>query len=168
MLWETNNTCPIQLENGIVIDYVKNAFILAIKDDLWQAYEIQALRSHKIHLSFLYERVCALFLFAVDDAIETSDASFDIHNCEDADAILSIAKGACYDIEIYLIDAQQNICASRKLTFSLPATLLIKESLLKQSQTPYDEVGFDRALQKIQGIEEPFELEERADFHEIF
>lgn len=168
MLWENKTICPIELEQGIVIDYVKDAFIVVMKDDVWQEYEMQALQRHKVHFSFLYERVCALFLFAVEDAIETSDASFDGHQCEDAQKALMLEKGACYDVEIYLIDAENKICACRKLTLSQSASQCIKEALMKQNQTPYDEEGFDRALLKIQGVEEPFELEERADFHEVF
>ena len=168
MLWENKTICPIELEQGVVIDYVKNSFVFVMKDELWQEYETHAFLHHKLHFSFLYERVCAIFLFAVEDAIETSDASFDIHQCDDAETILNLSKGNCYDVEMYLIDAQNKIQACRKITLSQPASMLIQEALIKQSQTPYDEAGFDRALLKIQGVEEPFELEERADFHEIF
>lgn len=168
MLWNKGDKCLASLEDGIVVDYTNGAFIIAIKDDVWQEYEIQALKQHKVHISFLYERVCAIFLLTVDDAIETSDASFDIHSCEEANKILSIQKGECYQVEIYLIDKNNEIVASRVITLSLPATMLLQESLQKQMDTPYDDEGFDRALMKIQGVQQPFELEERADFHEVF
>lgn len=168
MLWNQGDKCPVELEDGIIIDYVKGAFIIALKDTIWQEYEIQSLQQHRLHISFLYERVCAIFMITVEDAIETSDVSFDIHACDEAKQIVSLPKGECYNIEIYLIDGNHHICASRKVTLSLPASELLQNAMKKQMETPYDEEGYNRALQKIQGVNQPFELEERADFHEIF
>lgn len=168
MLWNKGDVCPAELEDGIIVDYAKGSFIIALKDNVWQEYEIDALQHHKVHISFLYERVCAIFLLTVNDAIETSDASFDIHACDEAQNILSIQKGECYQVEIYLLDKQNNVVASRAITLSLPATMIIHEALQKQMDTPYDDEGFDRALMKIQGVQHPFELEERADVHEEF
>ena len=168
MLWKNGDHCGVELEDGIIMDYVKDSFIIAVKDDVWQAYEISALQHHKIHLSFLYERICAIFMFTVEDVIETSDVSFDIHVCEDADHILSLKEGDCYSVEIYLIDGENHVCACRRITLSLSASAILKEAMQRQKDISYDEEGYNRALQKIQGVRQPFELVEQADFHEVF
>lgn len=159
MLWKKEEQCPFTLENGIVIDYMKDRFVMMIKDDVWTDYEIHAFQHHKLKLSFLYERVCAIFLFENVDSIDTSDASFDIHNCEEAPSLLAKDQ---YDVEIYLIDQTNKFCAGRSVSFDKNASSIIKKSLQKQMDTPYDDAGFDRALEKLQGVYEPFEMEDMA------
>lgn len=158
MLYEKHSIFPVDLDqNGFLVDYVEGRFVMVLKDQSWSDFEIQALQKHRITVSFLYERVCAVFLLEVTDAIDTSDAAFDIHNCEDADKLLRQEEP--YDIEIYLVDVNHKICAQRRITLSKAMSELIKEKLEVQSATPYDEMGFDRALMKLQRTYEPFEME---------
>lgn len=159
MLWKKEETCPFEIENGIVIDYMCDRFVMIIKDDVWTEYEVTAFHHHKLHISFLYDRVCAIFLFENVDSIDTSDASFDIHSCDEAQALLAKDQ---YDVEIYLVNQANKICAGRSISFDKTASSTIKKSLQKQMDTPYDDDGFDRALQKIQGVYEPFEMEQMA------
>lgn len=165
MLWKKEEICPFTLENGIVIDYMKDRFVMMIKDDVWTEYEIQAFQHHKLKLSFLYERVCAIFLFENVDSIDTSDVSFDIHNCEEAAALLANDQ---YDVEIYLIDQTNKFCAGRSVSFDKSASRIMKESLSKQMETPYDDAGFDHALEKIQSVYEPYEMEDMASIKCVF
>lgn len=165
MLWKKEDGCPFEIENGIVIDYIQDRFVMLIKDDVWTEYEVHAFHHHKLHLSFVYERVCAIFLFENVDAIDTSDASFDIHNCEEAETLLAKQQ---YDVEIYLIDKNNQVCAGRSISFDKKASKIIRDCLQKQMNTPYDEAGFDRALQKMQGQYEPFEMEEIALLKSVF
>lgn len=161
MLYEKHSIFPYDLkQDGILVDYVEGCFVMVVKDQSWSEFEIQALSKHRITISFLYERVCALFLLEVHDAIDTSDAAFDIHNCEYADQLLKQEEP--YDIEIYLVGSGNRICAQRSITLSKAMSELIKEKLEVQAQTPYDEAGFDRALMKLQGSYEPFEMEPMA------
>lgn len=159
MLWNIEEQLPIELEDGIVIDFVNGRFAIVIKDEVWSDYEKKALMSNPIHLYFVYERVCAIFLFENVDSIDTSDASFDIHQCDSANEILAMEQ---YDFEIYLIDLKNTVCAARKVTLNKAMSQVIREHLRKQMDTPYDEAGFDRALFKIQRTYEPFEMEEMA------
>lgn len=161
MLYEKNTKFPVELEeDGMVVDFVDNQFVLVIKDQSWSAFEIQALYKHRLTLAFVYERVCAIFLLTIHDAIDTSDAAFDIHNCDQANVLLEMQDP--YDMEIYFVDQTHTICASRRISFSKAMSDIIKEKLLAQHQMPYDDEGFDRALAKIQGTSEPFELEPMA------
>ena len=73
-----------------------------------------------------------------------------------------------YDIEIYLIDEQNHVCASRAVSLDKAASKLIRETLAKQSSAVYDDAGFDRALYKLQHIYEPFEMEGMALFKVSF
>ena len=165
MIWNHGDTLAIPLADGIVIDYVENRFVIVIKDELWCEHECQALHQNPLHIYFLYERVCAIFLVGNVDSIDTSDVSFDIHECAEAKQLLANDQ---YDVEIYLVNKNQTICAARRLTFSKEQSAIIQEHLCKQYDTPYDDAGFDRALQKIQGMYEPFEMEGMALFKGIF
>lgn len=159
MLWKKDETCPYDLEDGIMVDYIEERFVLIVKDEVWTDYEVHAFHHNKINISFLYERVCALFLFENSDSIDTSDASFDIHLCDEAEALLHKEQ---YDMELYLVDQKNVICAGRSISFDKAASTIIRTHLEKQFDTPYDEEGFDRALMKIQSAAQPFELEEKA------
>lgn len=165
MLWKKDEICPFTLEDGIVVDYMENRFVMIIKDDIWTDFEVQAFARNKLYISFLYERVCAMFLFTNVDSIDTSDASFDVHNCDEKEILLQQLQ---YDMEIYLVGSEHKIYAARSISFDKQASALIRSNLQKQMDTPYDDEGFDRALMKIQGSYEPFEMEEMALLKESF
>ena len=73
-----------------------------------------------------------------------------------------------YDIEIYLIDEQNHVCASRAVFLDKSASKIIRETLAKQASAVYDDAGFDRALYKLQHTYEPFEMEQLALFKASF
>lgn len=159
MLWQKEETLPFSLEDGIVVDYTQQRFVMVVKDAIWTDYEMDAFYHHRLHVDFVYERVCAIFLLECEDAIDTSDASFSIHASDEKEHILASES---YDMELYLVDANNRVCAARSITYSKADSLQIRECLQKQADTPYDEEGFDRALAKIQGTYQPFELQESA------
>lgn len=165
MLWKQGDHTQLALSDGIAVDYTQGRFVLVVKDDVWTEYECKALHQNPLHLYFIYERVCALFLLENVDSIDTSDAIFDIHNCDEASQLL---KDETYDMEIYLIDGHDVVCGARKIRFDKQGSEIIRKHLQKQMDTPYDDAGFDRALAKIQGTYEPFEMEEMALFKGIF
>lgn len=168
MNWKVNEQCPATIDNGIVVDFTEGKFVMLLKDDVWSEDELHAFLHQKMHISFLYERVCALFFIEIVDGIEVSDASFDIHACEEGKMLIEKGDEDCYGVEIYLINKDNTICAQRKITLSKKASRIIYEKLQIQMETPYDEEGFNRALMKLQTIEEPFELVERSQVHEVF
>jgi hypothetical protein len=165
MLYNVQEKMPFELSNGIYIDFVDHRFVIIVKDEIWTDYEKEALHRQPLHIYFLYERICGLFLLENVDSIDTSDASFDIHNCDEKDALF---QEKCFQVEIYLLNGENLVCAGRSVTFDRSSTQTIKEALKKQSETPYDDAGFDRALAKIQGTYEPFELEPLALVKGIF
>lgn len=165
MLWQNNEVIPVEIEEGIVIDYTENRFVIVIKDQVWTEYERNALYHNPLHIYFGYERVCAFFLIENVDSIDTSDAVFDIHVCEAKEALLQQEQ---YDIEIYLLNHQNQVCASRNVTLNKNDSRIIREALIKQQAATYDEAGFDRALYKLQHTYEPFEMEELALFKACF
>lgn len=165
MLWSLQQKLPFELTDGICIDFIDHRFVIIVKDDVWTDYEKEALHQQPLHIYFLYERICALFLLENVDAIDTSDISFDIHHCEETEALF---QEECYQLEIYLLDQNNIVCAGRSVTFNRSNSQQIKEALKQQLETPYDDAGFDRALAKIQGTYEPFELETFAIFKAVF
>lgn len=165
MIWKKGDTLTIPFTDGIVMDYMENRFVIVIKDAVWCEHECWALHHNPLHIYFLYERICAIFLVENVDSIDTSDISFDIHECGEAQQLL---KNERYDIEIYLVNEDQAVCAARSVSFNREQSEIVREYLQKQYDTPYDEVGFDRALQKIQGTYEPFEMEHMALFKGVF
>lgn len=159
MLWQNNDKITIAAEDGIMIDYTENRFVIVVKDEIWTDYEINALYHNPLHIYFGYERICAFFLLENVDSIDTSDAVFDIHVCEEKEVLL---KQEQYTIEIYLLNQQNKVCASRSLTLSKSESKIIKDALTKQAAAIYDDAGFDRALYKLQHTYEPFEMEQLA------
>ncbi len=159
MLWQMNERIGAELSEGIVIDYISDRFAVVIKDDVWTDYERKALHHNPLHIYFGYERICAFFLIENVDSIDTSDAVFDIHACDEKEAVL---KKEQYELEIYLADSQNKVCAARAFTLSKADSKIIREALVKQQETAYDEEGFDRALYKLQHTYEPFEMEQLA------
>lgn len=165
MLWQNNEIIDIKLSEGIVIDFINNRFVVIIKDDVWTDYEKKALHHYPLHIYFVYERVCAFFLIENVDSIDTSDAVFDIHACDEKEAVL---KQEQYEVEIYLVNSQNKVCAGRSITLSKADSKIIREALTKQQETAYDDEGFDRALYKLQHTYEPFEMEKLALFKAYF
>lgn len=159
MLWKKDEICPFTLEDGIVMDYLENRFVIIVKDELWSDFEKQALQRNKLNIYFLYERVCAIFLLENVDSIDTSDIIFNIKNCDEKDACIQQMQ---YEFEIYLIDKENKVCAIRSVTMDKASSTIIREALTMQMNAPFDEEGFDRALMKLQGRYEPFEMEDMA------
>lgn len=158
---------PYDMEDGIVIDYIDHKFIMVLKDSTWSEFEVKGLTQKKCTISFVYERICAIFLFGIDDCIETSDASFDIHNCEYAEEILS-PENECFVFEVYFIDEKNKITGLKKMTLTKEMSKVIQSNLAKQFDATYDDAGFDKALAKLQSQYEPFELEEIAKTKAIY
>lgn len=165
MLWKTDEIITIPLNDGIVIDYMEDRFVLIVKDTFWSNHECHALIHNPLHIYFVYERICALFLLENVDSIDTSDAVFDIHNCDEAESLLQKER---YDLELYLIDKTQRICATRRISFTQRDSAIIRIYLQMQMDTPYDDDGFDHALTKLQGMYEPFEMEKMAKVKSVF
>ncbi len=165
MIWQNNEVIEAEITDGIAVDFIQNRFVIAIKDQVWTDYERKALKQNPLHIYFGYERICAFFLFENTDSIDTSDAIFDIHGCEESEQLL---KQEQYDIEIYLIDEQNHVCASRAVFLDKSASKIIRETLAKQASAVYDDAEFDRALYKLQHTYEPFEMEQLALFKASF
>lgn len=159
MIWQNNEAIEAEINDGIVADFFQNRFVIAVKDQVWTEYERKALHQNPLHIYFGYERICAFFLFENVDSIDTSDAIFDIHSCDESKQLLMQEQ---YDMEIYLLDGQNHVCASRALSFNKKDSEMIRQVLKKQMEAVYDEEGFDRALYKLQHTYEPFEMEQLA------
>ena len=91
MKLEVGTRCPFHIEEGVMIDFVEDQWLILIKDAVWQDEEIKAFRRNPGQLAFLPLDTVVFFTVNIIDVLETSDLPFVIQESESADAILAQA-----------------------------------------------------------------------------
>ena len=155
---------PIAIEEeGTVMDYVDDEFVCIIKDAVWTQEECEALKHHTFCVDFVYKYDIVLFLLTLEDAIDTSDFIFNVHdNAYPSSLFQSFEKEDGYLLTLYLIDASNIVCAKRRVRLSKALSNTIAESLRKQQATPFYEEEFTCNLEGLQSAWEPYELQNMA------
>ena len=69
-------------EEGTVMDFVDDEFVFVIKDEVWMDEECQAMKHNPLTLDFVYKYDIAVFLLTLEDAVDTSDFIFNVHDNE--------------------------------------------------------------------------------------
>lgn len=159
---EVGKKIDMEMDEGVMIDFVDDEWLLLIKDGLWTDYEKKALRRNKLTLSFVEKGIVDLFLIQVEDALETSDCPFDVHVADYSSCFKTFKKGEGYSFNIAYLDLENIVVANRKVRLNTEMSNCISEHLKKQSEIAVDEDAFERGLAKLQGQYEPFECEEFA------
>lgn len=164
---EIGTAFPSRIEKeGTVMDFIEGEFIFVIKDEEWTSYEIQALKKRSLQVDFVYKFDIAIFLLTLDDAIDTSDFIFNVHD-NDYDVTL-FQNVECFNATLYLIDAQNIVQGKRSFTCSKQMTKTISDKLCEQRDHPYFEAEFTCNLEGLQSAYEPFELQEICLFSETY
>lgn len=79
---------------GTVMDVVDDEFVFVIKDEVWTDEECEAMKRNPLTLDFVYKYDIAVFLLTLEDAIDTSDFIFNVHDNEYPDGLYrSFAQG---------------------------------------------------------------------------
>lgn len=160
---ELGDTFPVVIQNeGTIMDYVDNEFVLVIKDDHWTPYEVQAIKSHKLMISFVYKYDITLFLVTVEDAIDTSDFIFNIHDNNHDTILQEFPKGMGYACSLYVVDKGNKVMGKRKVQLSSQMSTTISKTLKKQKEQTYEENEFICNLEGLQTAFEPFEMQSFA------
>ncbi len=159
---ELGQKIEIEMDEGMMIDFVDDEWVLIVKDATWTDYEKKALRRNKLTLSFVEKGIVDLFLIQVDDALETSDCPFNVHADDYSSCFKTFKKGEGYIFHIAYLDLENKVVANRKVRLNTEMSNCISEHLKKQSEITIDDEGFERALAKLQSQFEPFECEEIA------
>lgn len=160
MRCEVNEKFPVVIEEeGTVMDYVDHEFVFVIKDEEWTEFELTALQKRPLEIAFVYKFDIAIFLLTLEDAIDTSDFIFNVHdNVYDVQLYEPFAKGSGYTCAFYLVDAD-NIVRGRKIVqLSNEMSSAIAKCLKQQQENPYREEEFQCNLEGLQAAWEPFEL----------
>lgn len=158
---EIGEVFPAEIEqNGTVMDYVDGAFIFVIKDDEWTPFEIEALHKRSLHIDFAYKFDIAIFLLTLDDAIDTSDFIFNVHdNAYDDSLYRENETYENYSFTLYLIDEKNCVCAKRSATCTKQMSECITSKLREQRDREYNETEFLCNLEGLQSAYEPFEMQ---------
>ena len=151
MKLEVGTHCPFHIEEGVMIDFVEDQWLILIKDAVWQDEEIKAFRRKPGRLAFLPLDTVVFFTVNIDDVLETSDLPFVIQESESADAILD---QTAMPVTLALISSQDEVLALRQLKRIL--------------EVGYEAEVSNRQIDKTQARYQPYELEEKALFITAF
>lgn len=167
---EIGETFPIAIESeGTVMDYVDGNFIFVIKDEEWTAFELTALKRNVLRIEFVYKFDVAVFLVTLDDAIDTSDFIFNVHdNAYDESLFQEHTVGTGYGCCIYLLDKVNVVRGYRKVQISSEMSNVIAKNLKEQQKHPFMEAEFICNLEGLQSAYEPFEMQPLALKSESF
>lgn len=167
---EIGEVFPIAIEGeGTLMDYVDGEFVFIIKDEEWTSFELTALRRNKLSIDFVYKFDIAVFLLTLDDAIDTSDFIFNVHDNEyDQTLYQAHVAGTGYGCSLYLIDKTNTVKGSRKVQLSSEMSNLITDKLKEQQSRPFMEAEFMCNLEGLQSTYEPFEMQPFALKSETF
>lgn len=156
-------------EEGTVMDVVDGEFVFIIKDEKWMEEECQAMKHNPLTLDFVYKYDIAVFLLTLEDAIDTSDFIFNVHDNEYPESLYrSFENGEGYGMTLYLIDGRNMVCAKRRVRLSQSMSNTISKYLAKQKQALFMEEEFTCNLQGLQAAWEPFEMQKMALESETF
>lgn len=142
------------VEIGTIMDYVKDHFMLVIKDETWSDEEIELIKKGAT-LNFCYTQDLAIFVLEGGD-IDSSDFYFNIQDCDLKDEIL---EKELLDVELILVDGKNNVWYSKRKTLSLEQSKIILDCLKKQAQVGFMPGEYEVNIAGIQSAYEPFELE---------
>lgn len=161
MKLKAGSQCPFHIEEGAMIDFAEDQWIILIKDAIWQPEEIRNFRSRPGLLGFLALDTAVFFTVNVDDVLETSDLPFLIQASEAVDALL---RQPNFCVSLALLSQQDEIVAVRELTLGSQETRQIQDSLKRILDAGHSEAVSQRQIEKTQQRYEPYELEEKALF----
>ena len=106
-------------EEGTVMDFVDDEFVFVIKDEVWTDEECQAMKHNPLTLDFVYKYDIAVFLLTLEDAVDTSDFIFNVHDNEYPEHLYrSFENGDGYGMTLYLINSMNTVCAKRRVRLS--------------------------------------------------
>ncbi|MCF0105891.1 MAG: hypothetical protein HUJ53_03950 [Holdemanella sp.] len=144
---------PYDIDLGAIMDYVKDHFILVIKDDFWTEEEIKLLQN-PLDLHFCYTMDIAIFVLE-GGSIDSSDFYFNIQECDWKEHLLN---SRFIDVELLLVDKHNDICFKRKKTLNEQQSQNILTYLKKQNEVQFMPNEYDVNIQGLQSSYEPFEL----------
>ena len=165
MKLEVGTHCPFHIEEGVMIDFVEDQWLILIKDAVWQDEEIKAFRRKPGRLAFLPLDTVVFFTVNIDDVLETSDLPFVIQESESADAILD---QTAMPVTLALISSQDEVLALRQLTLGNAESSQVKAQLKRILEVGYEAEVSNRQIDKTQARYQPYELEEKARFITAF
>lgn len=144
---------PYDVEIGTVMDYVENRFMLVIKDEYWTEEELNLLKG-SIEVNFCYTQNTAIFVVEGGD-IDSSDFYFNIQDCDWKDDLLC---SSLIDIELYLVDAKNEVCFKKRKTLNQQDSAIILDCLKLQNEVKFMPNEYEINVEGIQNAYDPFEL----------
>lgn len=143
---------PYEIEEGAIMDFVEDRFMLVLKDKVWTSEEI-ALLDH-LRIGFCYTNGLAIFVLEGGD-IDSSDFYFNIQDCDWKDRLFAQDQ---IEVEVFLVDQNNDICWKRSKKFTKEDSQKIKDRLREQEATEFMPGEYDINITGMQSAYEPFEL----------
>ena len=161
MILKLQEKCPFSIEEGVVMDFVDNEWVILIKDEVWQKEERNAFRRNAGLFSFFPLDTVVFFTLNIEDVLETSDLPFMIQDCDLAE---DLVKQSEQKVRIALLDKEDTVLELRELTLPKKQTEMINEELKRILDKGYDVEVSGNQIDRTQMKFEPYEMEEKARF----
>lgn len=161
---EIGEKFPVEIiEEGTLMDFSDQEFVFIVKDEKWMPYELQCLKEKPLEIQFVYKYDIAVFLLTLEDALDTSDFIFNVHdNIYDEDLFTPDKNG--YKCSLYFLDKENVVRGKKKFRLSQESSVIIAEKLCIQRDISYQEEEFLCNLEGLQMAYEPFEMQPLALF----
>lgn len=159
---EIKEKFPVEIiEEGTLMDFIDQEFVFVIKDEIWMPYELQCLKQKPLEIQFVYKYDIAVFLLTIEDALDTSDFIFNVHdNTYGEELFLPDNNG--YACSLYFLDKENRVMGRKKFHLSRKTSDVIAEKLRIQKDVLYQEEEFLCNLEGLQMAYEPFEMQPLA------
>lgn len=141
------------VEDGTIMDYVEDRFILVIKDDQWSPEELRLLEQPlELHLCYTAD----IFIVVLEGgALDSGDFYFNIQESDGKDELL---KQDTLTFEAVFLNHDNEICLKKSKTLNKEESSIVLKQLHQQATVTFIGEEYDVNVQGIQSAYEPYEL----------
>lgn len=160
---EVGKPNPFMLDNkreGLSVLFDDTGFLFNISFSNLTTHEINAFKNGTIKIDLVYKNGVILFLFEIEDLIDTSDIAFNINLChENVKKIIEIEEGKGFACKIVLNDSKTGVIkAMRLISLSHEMSFKLNDCIKHQLQNPISKGVYTQIVNNIQRAYSPTEL----------
>lgn len=159
--------CPMNCPSGLSIMFDDSGFLVGVKLDNLQPFEIMAFKNRKITISLCkVTEQLLFFVFSIDGCIKYSDVAFTINRTRKRlDALQEMPDGKGYAMTMMLVQGNNNILKAMRLVgLSTTMSNRFNEICREQATNP---ISYDEYLKLIFACQSEFTSKELIDKFEV-
>lgn len=160
---EVGKPNPFMIDNkreGLSVLFDDTGFLFNISFNNLKEQEIKAFRKGNVKIDLVYKNGVILFLFEIEDLIDTSDIAFSINLChEDVRKVMEVEDGKGFACKLILNDSKTGIIkAMRLISLSNEMSVKLNDCITNQLQNPISKGAYIQIVNNIQRAYSPTEL----------